>query len=108
MDFGVESSFGFGGSGGGGSGPTTSTIQFMWVVGGASNFASPPIAGDTVFTNANLANVMVRVSRGGLWQLGLNPTTGNSYYVKILPDNFLTFTPALQNQEEIIVETIPQ
>lgn len=108
MDFGVESSFGFGGAGGGGSGPTTSTIQFMWVVGGVSNFASPPVAGDTVFTNSNLTNVNVRVSRGGLWQLGLNPTTGNSYYTKVKANGFLTFTPALVAFEEIIVETIPQ
>jgi hypothetical protein len=108
MDFGVESSFGFGGAAGGGSGPSTPTIQFMWVVGGPSNFGSPPVAGDTVFTNSNLTNVKVRVSRGGLWQLGLNPMSGNSYYIKVTANSFLTFTPALVKDEEIIVETIPQ
>ncbi len=108
MDFGVESSFGFGGGSGGGSTPTVSTIQFMWVVNGPSNFGSPPVAGDTVFTNAGLANVAVRVSRGGLCQLGINPLTANTYYTKVKADGFLTFSTALLADEEIIVETIPQ
>ena len=104
MNFGNETPFGFGSAGGGGgSGPGPLSNQFMWVVGGPSNFAGPPVAGDTVFTNAALAGRRVIVSRGGLNQLGLNPATGNTYYIKNTADDFLTFSSALVDQEEIIV-----
>jgi hypothetical protein len=81
----------------------------MWVVGGAANFVSPvpPGNGATTLTTALLAGFLVRVSRGGQWQLGINPLSGNTYYTKNLADNFVTFSQALSTGEEIIVETIP-
>jgi len=106
MNFGVDATFGFSaaGSGGGGGGSTT---QFMWVVGGPSNFGGAPAAGATTLVNAALVGVKVRMSRNGLWQMGLNPLTGNTYYTKILANDFVTFSAALANGEELIVETIP-
>lgn len=89
---------------------STPTVQFMWVVGGPANFSTPtpPVAGATTFVTSLIAGFNVRVSRGGLWQLGLNPGTGNSYYIKTSQgSNTITFTPALSNQEEMIIETIP-
>lgn len=105
MNVGSESAFGFSGGTGGGGGGGGATTQFMWVVNGPSNFAGPPVSGDTVFTNAAMAGKKVRVSRGGAWQLGLNPETGNTYYTKTEADDFLTFSSALVDQEEIIVES---
>lgn len=90
------------------------TFQFMWVVDGPSNFASlpgaptPPPSGSTTLVSALIAGFAVRVSRGGIWQLAFDPTSGNSFYTKV--DNAsdtVTFTPALQALEEMIVETIP-
>lgn len=86
------------------------TLQFMWVVGGPANFSTPtpPIAGSTTFVSSLIAGVAVRVSRSGLWQMGLNPANGNSYYIKTNnASNTITFTPALGSGEEIIIETIP-
>ena len=111
MNFGVNSAFGFGSSGGGGGG-SSSVTQFYWVVGGNNNFAtipgapSPPGAGDTTLTTNILTGKKVRVSRGSLWQMGIDPGNGNSFFIKIQASNTCTFTPALLNDEEIILETI--
>jgi hypothetical protein len=89
-----------------------STVQFMFVVGGPNNFASivgapaVPVAGATDMVTALLATFAVRMSRNGLWQMGLNPLDGNTFYTKVLASNVITF-PALGNGEEIIIETIP-
>lgn len=90
----------------------TSTIQFMFVVGGPNNFASipgapaVPVAGDTSMTTALLTGFAVRMSRNGLWQMGFNPLDGNTYYTKVLGSNTINF-PALGAGEEIIIETVP-
>lgn len=96
-----------------GSGPASTTLQYMWVVGGANNFATlpgsptPPIAGATTLVDSGLTGFTVRVYRGGLRQLGVNPASGNTYYTKTTGSNTLTFSQALTAGEEIIVETIP-
>jgi hypothetical protein len=96
-------------SGGGGG----TTLQYMWVVGGANNFTTlpgtptPPISGATTLVDAGLAGFDVRVYRNGLRQLGINPANGNSYYTKTKASNTVTFSQALTTGEEIIVETIP-
>lgn len=105
MNYGANTAFGFSGSGSGGGGGSSAS-QFMWVVGGPANFSGAPGAGATVFNNAALAGKKVRVTRGGLTQMGLNPLTGNTYYTKNLADSFLTFSAALGAQEEITVETL--
>lgn len=105
MNFGSETSFGFGNSGSGGGGGGGATTQFMWAVGGNSNFAAPPVAGDTTLTDPALAGKKVRVSRGGFWQLQVDPANGNTWCTKNLADNFVTFSSALANGEEMIVES---
>jgi hypothetical protein len=88
------------------------TIQFMFVVGGPNNFASipgapaVPVAGDTSMTTGLIAGVLVRMSRGGFWQMGLNPLDGNTFYTKAKASNTINFD-ALGDGEEIIIETIP-
>lgn len=90
----------------------TATLQYEWVVGGASNFATlpgppvQPVAGANL-VDAGLIGKQVRVSRNGLWQSGYNPGNGNSYYTKVLASNTVVFVPAIANTEEMIVETIP-
>lgn len=89
------------------------TTQYMWVVGGANNFASlpgtptAPIAGATTLVDAGLTGFIVRVYRNSQRQMGLNPANGNTYYTKTQGSNTLTFSSALSAGEEIIVETIP-
>lgn len=95
-----------------GYGITDSTTQFMWVVGGANNFASlpgtptPPAAAATTLVNSALTNVNIRMFRNGLAQMGLNPGNGNSFYTKTKSSNTVTFS-ALQTGDEIIIETLP-
>ena len=94
-------------------GSAFSTTQYMWVVGGANNFASlpgtptPPMAGATTLVDSGLTNNKVRVFRNGVAQMGLNPGNGNTYYTKVTATNTLTFSAALAAGEEIIVETTP-
>lgn len=98
-------------SGGGGVLPAA-TIQYGWVVGGASNFAAlpgsptPPIAGANL-SDAGLVGKAVRVSRNGQVQSNYNPANGNTFYTKVLASNTVVFTPAIGNGEELFVETIP-
>jgi len=77
----------------------------MWVVNGPSNFAGAPGIGATTLNDPALLGKKVRVSRGGSWQMGLNPLTGNTFYTKVLGNTFLTFSSPLVDQEEIIVES---
>lgn len=90
------------------------TVQYMWVVGGANNFTSlpgtptAPVAGATTLVDASLTGVKVRVVRGSFPLMGINPGDGSNYYTKVQSSNTLTFSSALVNGEQIIVETIPQ
>src|ERR1700679_3453317 len=90
-----------------------STIQFMFVVGGPNNFASivgapaVPVAGAGDMVTALLSTFAVRMSRNGLWQMGLNTLGGNSSPTKWQASNTIAFFPALAPGEEIIIETIP-
>lgn len=89
-----------------------STIQFMFVVGGPNNFGSiagapaVPGVGAGSMTTSLIAGFAVRMSRNGLWQMGLNPLDGNTYYTKAIASNTINF-PALGAGEEIIIETVP-
>lgn len=92
---------------------STPSVQYMWVVGGANNFSTlpgsptPPIAGATTLVDVSLTGFNVRVVRGGLPLLGINPGDGTIFYTKVKASNTLTFSSALVAGESIIVETIP-
>lgn len=94
-----------GGGGGGGS-----AITFMWVVGGANNFASipgsptPPTAGDTTLTNSLISGNEVVVSYNGAVLLGVAPSDGSLYYT--LAGNTVTFSSALVNGDQVMVEVV--
>lgn len=83
-----------------------STITVEWTVG-ASGF---PGAGATTYTDARLVNVpvtQVYVFRNGLPQFNANQGAGDTYFTKVLANNFLTFSAPLSALETIIVLILP-
>lgn len=97
----------------GGGGGTAQSIKFMWVVGGANNFASlpgtptPPIAGATTLTNSLLAGNDVIVSYNGAVLLGVAPADGSMYYTKTsLSSNTVTFSQPLVSSDQVMVEAV--
>lgn len=97
---------------GGGSG-SGSGVKFMWIVGGASNFAgisgspTPPTAGATTLVNSLLAGSDVRVAYNGFWLIGVDPGDGSARYTKTSnASNTVTFSSPIVNGDQIIVETL--
>lgn len=56
--------------------------------------------GSTVYTNVALLNKQVNVERN-LFPLPNGPWNGNTYFTKVLTDNFLTFSDPLQIGDRI-------
>lgn len=95
------------------SGSGSGCIKFSWIVGGASNFATipgsptPPVAGATTLVNTLLQNNDVRVSLNGFWLTGQDPGNGSTHYTKSsLASDTVTFSQAIVNGDQVIVETL--
>ncbi len=88
-------------------------IKFMWIVGGASNFAAlpgsptPPAAGATALVNSLMSNNDVRVGYNGQWLIGEDPGDGSMHYTKTsLASDTVTFSNPIVNGDQIIIETL--
>lgn len=95
------------------NGAGSGSIKFMWIVGGANNFAgipgspTPPVAGATTLVNSLIANNDVRVSFNGQWLIGVDPGDGTLHYTKTsLSSNTVTFSAPIANGDQLIVETL--
>ncbi len=78
--------------------PSTITIEFV-ASGSQSTYVDARLL--------NIPTAQVIVVRNGLPQFSSNPGDGDSYFTKVITDNFITFQPALSVSEKVIIIILP-
>lgn len=87
----------------GGGGTTSSYIEV--VIGTADAIALNLVDGATVYTNANIANRQVEVERE-LQSIPSLPWNANTYFTKVLANNFLTLSDPLIDGQIIKIKIV--